>query len=135
LIKGEVLILVLNEREPRRLNGALARACAHCTKTGQALVLDVSAMSDINMAVFRTGLLEIEAAKPPALCVVVAPELLDELRAISLEAAHRGWGLGAFARRDVAVTHALRERRLASVEPFVPFSSASIPERAKSTTQ
>lgn len=128
-------MLVLNETEPRRIHGALSRACAHCKGSAQALVLDVSAVSRLDMAVLRTGLLEIEAIKPPALCVVIAPELLGELREISLAAAYRGWGLGAFVRRDLAIAHALRERRLASVEPFVPFSSASMPERAKSTTQ
>lgn len=111
MIRGEVLMLAINEHQPLKVIGALARACASCARTEQALVLDVSARS-VDMAALREALLAIDEARPIALAVVAAPDQLGDLREISLEMAQCGWLVGAFARRDLAMAHALRERRL-----------------------
>ena len=96
------------------------------------LVLDMSAKVCVNMAALRKSLFAEDATRSLALSIVVDPEQLNDLRAISLEAAHRGWVLGAFAERDAAIAHALRERRLASAEPLRASSSASTVESVRS---
>lgn len=129
----ELLLVLVNEQSPAQMAGAIRRACQHCARTSQALVLDLVTI-DAALPEVRSALLEVMRSeeRPIAVSVVVPSRHLDFARGVSLELAIDGVILGEFDCRETAERYALRERRLAVSELLT--SSASSVRRVRSTS-
>lgn len=113
----ECFVFVVNEPDRLRLMSSIKRVAAHCGKTDQALVIEISSL-DICVSALREALTWIttQPSRPPAVSVVVAPMHLNDLERICFALAIQGEILAGFSSRELALIHARRERDLVLAE-------------------
>jgi len=109
----DVLVYVVEDRNPAKQGVAIRRAAAKCAKLSMALVLDC-ARASVDVAALAITLADLmgQSTRPPAVSVVVLPADLNALRRVSHDLALRGIVLGDFTSIPPAIVHARRERLL-----------------------